>query len=180
MKLYPQVVVIHNLATLVLILGLLLLAIALLNLRGAVSLKRIRSWTRLALIGEKTLTLGAVTLLLSGLYLLWAVWKFQHAWVNLSLLALLPLTLTVVLWLAPRLEVIKQTAQNEATISRAVSRAIHDPALWTSVALVLAGSLGIWVLMVWKPSGLVAIVAILLALLLGLGLAMLFERKEEL
>lgn len=79
MNFYPQVVVIHNLATLVLVLGLLLLVVALLNLRGSASLERVRHWTRVVIIGQKTLTVGLLTLLLSGLYLVWAVWKLQQA-----------------------------------------------------------------------------------------------------
>lgn len=179
MTLYPQVLVVHNLATLLLIGGLLLLTTALLGLRGQTSLERIRRWSGVARIGERSLMVGAVTLLLSGLYLMALVWKLQQAWVNLSLLVTLLLVAAVRLWIAPRLGVLWETAQAEEGISRVLALAIHDPALWTSVALVLCGSLGVWLLMVLKPSGLLAFLVLLLALLVGLGLAMLFYRKEE-
>lgn len=178
MSFYPLVVSLHNLVTVVLILGLVLLMAGLWVIRRSIEVQRICSWVRLAEIGTFTLTLGAVLLLLTGGYLMYWVWKFNFAWLNFSLLALLLITPLVPLFISSRLRVIRETAEAERAVGGALRRAVGDSSLWAASLVVGSVSLGIAALMVLKPSGLIAFAILLVSAAVALVLAVLLEGQR--
>lgn len=175
MSFYPLVVGLHNLATVVLILGLALLMAGLWGIRRSAEVRQICAWVRLAEIGTFTLTLGAVLLLLTGGYLMYWVWKFNFAWLNFSLLALLLIAPLVPLFISSRLRAIRETAQAEGAVGGVSQWAVGDSSLWTASLVVLLVSLGIVALMLLKPSGLIAFAILLVSVAVALVLAVLLE-----
>lgn len=175
MSFYPLVVGLHNLATVVLILGLALLMAGLWGIRRSAEVRQICAWVRLAEIGTFTLTLGAVLLLLTGGYLMYWVWKFNFAWLNFSLLAFLLIAPLVPLFISSRLRVIRETAQAEGAVGGVSQWAVGDSSLWAASLVVLLVSLGIVALMLLKPSGLIAFAILLVSAAVALVLAVLLE-----
>lgn len=171
MSIYASAMVAHIAGVMALLVGLVLVITSLWCMRRATSLIQLRKWAGLATKADTLLPLGAVLILLSGLYMTMTVWGWGHGWVNTSLIALLLVSPLVPAVIGPRLAEIRKIAAGlpEGPISPLLRAATQDPALQASVTVMTAVALGIGVMMVTKPATAGSLMVIAIALLVGLA-----------
>src|SRR5215210_2389988 len=78
----------HVIGTIALFVGLVLTILCMIGIRRSRSVQHLRKWVGLATKVDKLLPLGAILLLLSGLYLVFTGDGWGTGWVNVSLAAL--------------------------------------------------------------------------------------------
>ena len=171
MGIYAIVLVAHITGAIALLVGLVLIVISLWRMPHAASVLQLRKWAGLASKADKLLPVGAALILLSGLFMVVAVWGWEHGWVNVSLAALLLVSPLVPTIIAPRLAAIHRAVEGipDGPVPSSLQTATHAPALWTSVAVMTTISLGIAVVMVTKPAAPWSITIVAVALLVGLA-----------
>ncbi len=169
MRLYAIIVFMHIVGAIALLIGLILINISIWRMPYAASVTQLRRWAGLARKADTLLPVGAALILLSGVYLVVAVWGWGHSWVNVSLAALLLVSPLVPTVIAPRVAEIHRAVADlpEGPVPAAFNTATHVPALWTSVSMMTAVSIGITVVMVVKPNVWWSITAVAIALLVG-------------
>ncbi len=173
MSLYAIALVAHIVGAIALLVGLVLISISLWRMPHAASVLQLRVWAGLAGKADKLLPVGAALILLSGVYMLMAVWGWGHGWVNVSLAALLLVSPLVPSIIAPRLAEIHQAADGtpEGPVPSSLRTATQAPALRIAVSVMTMVSVGIAVVMVTKPTTLWSITTLAVALLVGLAAA---------
>ncbi len=170
MRMYAIIVFMHIIGAIALLIGLILINISIWRMPDAASVIQLRTWIGLARTADKLLPVGAALILLSGGYMVVAVWGWGHGWVNVSLAALLLVSSLVPTVIAPKLAEIHRAVADlpDGPVPSSLQTATHVPTLWTSVAVMTAVSMGITVVMVFKPNVLWSITAIVIALMIRL------------
>jgi hypothetical protein len=157
MGMYQVAMIAHIVGTLVFFSGLFVTTAAMIGMRQATTVEKLRGWVALASRSDLLLPFGAALLLLSGLYLILTAWGWSIAWVNVSLASFLTITPLVPLGLSRRLGSVKASlgkagaAANSGPVSATLRSATRDPLMWTSTLVLNAISLGILYLMLAKP-----------------------------
>jgi hypothetical protein len=149
------------------------------HLRSARTVEQVREWihlpTKLGLVGM----VAMVLLLAAGVYMMITVWG-GVAWIIVSLVSLVPMSILGMTVSGRRMAAIKQAATAEhGKISSALYQLLHDPLLWISIQTRVAIALGIVFLMTVKPDLGGSLLTIGLATVLGLASALpMLHRKQ--
>ncbi len=162
---------IHVLGTLTLFGGLALTILAVIGIRRSRSVRQLLQWARFATTVDKLLPLGALLVLLSGLYLVFTTWGWSVGWVNIALVLLVLLIPLVPATIVFRFAAIRRMAATleDGPLSASVQATTRDPVLWTGASIVTTGSCCILWLMITKPSQPGALGSLGIALLIGLA-----------
>jgi hypothetical protein len=149
--------------------------IILLRLRQARTLSQAREWSGLSgPVGRFGGASGAL-LVIAGATMMWAAWGFRTAWLDVGLGSMVVMLALSMGLAARRLRVISRAlaeAPAEGPIPPALARQIGDPALWVATQTVVAIALGIVFLMTVKPDLTMALLAMGIAVALGLALGL--------
>ncbi len=134
MRIYAIVLVAHITGAIALLVGLVLIIISLWRMPHAASALQLRKWAGLASKADKLLPVGAALILLSGLYMVVAVWGWEHGWVNVSLAALLLVSPLVPSIIAPRLAEIHRAVDGmpDGPVPSSLRTVTQAPALWAA------------------------------------------------
>jgi hypothetical protein len=181
MALYPYALLVHIVGIVGLCVAVSLEAATAFRLRAAKTTAQVREWMFISTILEKLLPISAALVLLSGLYMTFAVWGWGHAWIDLSLGALIALGIGGAVINAPRMKAIHQalTTAPDRPIADPLKQLLVDPVLWTYAQIPGFMALAAIVLMILKLDWLGSIVVLVVALVLSLVSAQLAKRSSH-
>jgi uncharacterized membrane protein len=174
MILYPYILFFHIVGVIGLFSSNLLELIAVFRMRGAQSTAQIQEWMSLNRLLEKVVPISAVLILVSGLYMVFTVWGWSHAWIILSLSLMVLLGILGPVINGPRMKAIHValTQAPAGAVSTALREHAADPVLQVYALIPSFLSLGAVALMVlkldWPGSIAVMVMAFALSILIGL------------
>jgi Predicted integral membrane protein (DUF2269) len=148
-------------------------------LRRAQRVEQVRTLT--SLVGGLAALFGVsiLVILVAGLYMTFAVWGFQAAWIDVALVTLLLMFPIAARLVESRRGAIARMAQEapDGPVPDTIAQRTHDPALLTTQVTVTCLLLGIEFLMTNKPPTLIgSLIVIAIALALGLTTSWLVTR----
>jgi NAD/NADP transhydrogenase beta subunit len=125
--------------------------------------------------------ISVFVILASGLFMAFTTWGFQTGWIDVALVSLVLIAPIGGVLIEPRRRLIVRLAQEapDGALPQKLAQHTHDPLLATTVQTVTALLLGIVFLMTNKPSLLVALLVMAIALTLGLTWGVLAGRRAQ-
>jgi len=149
------------------------------HIRGATTAKEVGVWVG---ISNSALRLGIIsmlTILASGIYMMARAWG-GVAWIIAALSALLLVIMLSVALTRPRMAAIKRALPTKnGPLPQTFHTLANHPFLWISIQTRLAIALGIVFLMTVKPGLGGSLLAIGIAIVLGLALSLPIARRER-
>ena len=85
MAFYPYALFLHIVGVLAMFIAIGLEEAALFRLRSAKTTAPVREWSHVMEVVEKVFPLSGVLILVAGLYMVFTVWGWNHAWIDVSL-----------------------------------------------------------------------------------------------
>jgi ABC-type spermidine/putrescine transport system permease subunit II len=114
-------------------------------------------------------------ILVTGLYMTITAWGLQSGWILVALISLILIAPLSTVFIEPRRRSIDRQAKEapDGTLPLSLEQSTHDPVLLTVIETVTTLLLGIVFLMTNKPSLIVSIIVMAVALVLGLVFSLL-------
>ena len=142
----------------------------LLGVRRARSAEAVREWIGLRRVIVPAFPLSSVLIVVSGIYLMLAQWRWSDPWILLGLLGQIAIGVSGAAIQGPRLRAIEQAAQGapDGPVPADVAARIHDPLVWGEICTSTAGVLGIVFLMTFKPDLLGSLLTMAVAVAAGM------------
>jgi len=150
-------------------------------LRRAQRVEQVRTLTNLAGRVGPLLGISVLLILVTGLYMAITAWGFQTGWILVALVSLILIAPLGTAFIEPRRRSIARLAQEapDGPLPQALEQRIHDPILGTALQTVTILLLGIVFLMTNKPSLIVSLIVMGVALVLGLASGALVSRATR-
>jgi hypothetical protein len=147
----------------------------LIALRRACRVEQVRTLSWLIIIASPLMVLSVLLLGVGGLEMALSFWSIFTPWITVSLVSLVLIGPIGALRIDPRMRTIfAQTRElPDGLLSDALFRRIHEPILHIAVFTLAALLLGIVFLMTTKPSLLISLLVMGIALILGLSTSLL-------
>lgn len=182
MSLYPYVLLLHIVAVLGLFMATGLELTALFRLRSAKSVAQVYEWTNVNRLLEIVFPLAALLILAAGLAMTFMVWGWSHAWISISLAALLVMSVLGATINTRRMKAIRTSAERapDGPVPAALRKTIFDRGMWTTILTMSVTDLGIVGLMTIKPGWIGSIVVLIVTIAIGFILAQLALRTVPL
>ncbi|NHM32107.1 hypothetical protein [Neobacillus terrae] len=153
---------------------------AMMGMLHAKKVDDLKVWSSLAVKVDGLLPLSVIFILVPGLYLVFSTWGWKIAWVNISLAALIVMTI-----MGPAINLRKLKgilnavkSETESTPSAGLQEKVRNRVLWNSVIIMTMLTIAILFLMVVKPALVWAFLTIAAAILLGVITAGLILRSS--
>lgn len=123
--------------------------------------------------------LSILTILVAGLYMTFTVWNFETGWIVVALVSLLVIAPTAGVLVESRMRRVAGFVRQapDGPVPAGLLARTHDPVLLATPLAATVLLLGIVFLMTNKPSLAVALLVMAIALVLGLGSALLLARR---
>lgn len=173
MTLYSLALFAHIIGVLGLFIAIGVESMSMIFLRRARTVAQVREWAGATTAMDKVHPVATLLILGGGLYMTVAVWGWSTAWIDLSLLVVLALSVLGPLVNGRRFRAIHAAAEAApaGSVPAELARRIEDPVLWTSLCTMSGIAVGIVALMTFKPAlgGTVVILAVAGALGLALS-----------
>jgi hypothetical protein len=145
---------------------------AVLGVRRAQTAGSIKLWTGAAAgVSRILFPISFLVILVAGIYMLVTVWGSRAPWAGVALLAFFILAIGATFIQGRRMTMLGQSAAAQpdgAPVTAILWTQAHDPVTWVSVNASLAFAIGIVYLMTLKPDTLGSVIALLIALVVGL------------
>jgi hypothetical protein len=178
---YQTALFLHILGALGFFIAMAILYTSVLGVRRAQTVQHIKLWTGAAApVIRLVFPLAGLVILVAGLYMVVAVWGDRAPWAGVALLAFLLLMLVSALLQGRRMTLLgRQVADqpDNTPVTGALWRQAHDVVTWVGVNTAAAFAIGIVYLMTLKPDALGSVIALLLALVVGLGFGFLTQGR---
>jgi predicted integral membrane protein DUF2269 len=184
-SLYTLALIAHILGALGMFIGMGLQWAVVFRLRLARTVDQVREWSGLSRIAGRSGPVSGVLILAAGIYMTVTSWSLTTPWIVVSLVAMLLMIGIGMGVTARRLRAIRRATlageADGAAISPDVARLIQEPVLWVSAQMTVGIAVGIVFLMTNKPGLVASLVAMAVALGLGLiaGLATVRNRQRS-
>lgn len=181
MSWYPLILFAHILGVLGLFMALAVELASMVGTRHARTIEVVRSWSGVSKPLEMLFSFTFLLLLGTGLIMMLNVWGWGHAWIDLSLVLLILLSVmgaTVNGGYARRIAR-RAAALEHGAIPSDLEYDLNHPIYWTSVVSMAMLALGIVFLMVVKPGWLGAAMTLIITLLVGIILAQILVRSSR-
>lgn len=132
--------------------------------------KTLKIWAALSVKMDEFIPFSVILILLPGLYLVFSTWGWDIAWVNISLGALLLMSLAGPIINLRRFKSILLTVNAESgeTPSPNLLSKVRDQFLWNSISIMTMEVLGIIYLMTIKPPLIESLITIVICFVLGI------------
>jgi hypothetical protein len=149
-------------------------------MRQAQRVEQVRALVHLIGLTGPLFGISVLLLLGAGLYLALTAWSLLTGWIAVGLISLLLLAPLGTALLEPRRRSIDRQAREapDGPLPEVLARSIHDPALLTAVQTLTVLLLGVVFLMTTKPELLGSLIAMAVALILGLAWSVLTTRTR--
>jgi hypothetical protein len=150
-------------------------------LRRAQRVEQVRTLTHLAGGVGPLFGISVLLILVTGLYMAITAWGFQTGWILIALASLILIAPLGTAFIEPRRRAIARLAREapDGPLPQALEQCIHDPILGTALQTVTILLLGIVFLMTNKPSLIVSLIVMGVALALGLASGALVSRATR-
>lgn len=167
--LYNVMLFFHILGTIVMFVAIGITLTAMIAMLYAKKTEILREWAALAVKLDGLLPFSVILILLPGLHLVFTAWGWGMAWVNLSLITLIAMTLMGPIINLRRLKAILTAVNNETepTPSSETLDKVRDQTLWHSVITMTMLVIAILFLMTVKPAVLGSLIVLGTAILFG-------------
>jgi len=169
----------HILGALALFAAVGVIAVGMLLMRQARTVEQLRERAGMATSADRLLPISVVLILLPALYMLIVAWGWSVAWLDTALVSFVVILILGPVFIGRRIEVIRRAA--ETTSDGAIPAPLHaqrnDPVLWAAMSIFTTLAIGIAFLMAVKPDLLGSLITVAVALLLGVLVALLFNRE---
>jgi hypothetical protein len=137
--------------------------------RGASSTEQVRAWLRVFKVSPPHSGIGIAVLLLSGGYLASLSGAMKQGWIPASLLAIGVALLLGIVVIMPRMNKIRKTLPSlNEPVNAELGLRLSDPLLLSAIRIRVFLAVGILYLMAAKMSFMPSLVALLVALVVGL------------
>lgn len=150
-------------------------------LRRTRRVEQVRALTQL--VGRSGPLSGASVLLIlaTGLYMAITAWGLRTAWILVALISLILIAPLGTIFIEPRRRTIDRLAQesSDGPLPRSLEQSTRDPILLAAIVTVTTLLLGIVFLMTNKPSLIISIIVMAIALVLGLVLSVFTSRTTR-
>ncbi|MEO4054893.1 DUF2269 family protein [Solibacillus sp. CAU 1738] len=132
--------------------------------------KTLKIWASLTVKMDEFLPFSVILILLPGLYLVFSTWGWNIAWVNVSLVALILMSLAGPIINLRRFKGILKAVIDESgeTPSTHLLAKVRDQVLWNSISIMTMEVLGIIYLMTIKPPLIESLVTMVVCFVLGI------------
>lgn len=179
MSLYPYALFLHIVAVLGLFIATGIEWTTLFGVRSAKNVGQVRQLMNVNAAFELVFPVAALLILVAGLHMTFTVWGWSHAWISVSLLALILMGVLGPTINARRMKAIHASARAtpDGPIPASLKKLINNRVLWTCVLAMSFADLGIIYLMTIKPGWIGAIVVMLVTVAAGAILAQLLLRN---
>ena len=159
----------HILGTMALLGAALTECLMLLGVRRARSAQAVREWIGLRRLIVPAFPLSSVLIVVSGIYLMLAQWRWSDPWILIGLIGQVAIGVSGAAIQGPRLQAIQHAVQGapDGPVPIEVAERIHDPVVWGEICTSTAGVLGIVFLMTFKPDLLGSLITMAVALAAG-------------
>ena len=147
-------------------------------LRRAQRVEEVRALTNLAGRLGALFGISVLLILATGLYMAITAWGLRTGWIAVALVSLILIAPLGTAFIEPRRRAIARLAQEvpDGPLPQSLKQRIHDPILGTALQAVTILLLGIVFLMTTKPSLIVSLIVMAVALVLGLFSGALISR----
>lgn len=172
MNLYSLMLFLHVSADIGIFIGIGAQLLSLMALRRATRVEQVRAIAGLISLSDPISVVSALVTIAAGLYMALTVWGLQTGWIAValvSLVVLLPPLIVGVIEPRMRALVTMAKAATDGPLPATLDTRIHDPLLGTALQTVAAIVLGIVFLMTTKPALAGSIIAMVVAVVLGLA-----------
>jgi len=168
---YNVALFIHILAVLALFSGAAVMVAAMGSSRRARSVESLREWSRLGAMGNRLMPAFAILILAAAIYMVSDRWGWKTPWVGPALLALIVAFAVGSALIDPRLQKLVKAANDApaGAVTTDLQLLANDPTLWLGAQLLTSLMVGIVVLMVFKPNGVVSAIVLIVAVILGVA-----------
>lgn len=136
------------------------------RMRRARSLETLNEWIGAAKTIGKLMPIFAVTLLIFGTYMTFAVWGWRQPWIIVSLILLVAIASSAPLVLDPNLRAVERAASNGEPLS-AIATILAAPVPAIASSIFTAEAVGIVLLMATKPALVATLAIVILAAVIG-------------
>jgi Predicted integral membrane protein (DUF2269) len=170
MNLYTVALFVHLVGAMAIFVGVGVWLFAALALRRAQHVAQVRILTGIT-VGSGNVAVGGVLLLaVAGFYMALSVWGWQTAWIDVATVGFALLAPLGLLIIDPRLRALAKAADAapDGPMPPSLVAGTRDPLLSSGLSLYVAVLLGIVFLMTTKPAWVEALLAMVVAVALGL------------
>ncbi|HEX3270303.1 MAG TPA: hypothetical protein VHR15_06615 [Ktedonobacterales bacterium] len=176
---YQTALFLHILGAISFFIAIAILYTSVLGVRRAQTVQQIKLWTgAVAPVIRLVFPIAALVILIAGFYMAAVSWR--AAWVGIALIAFLLLTIVSALLQGRRITLLgRQVADqpDNTPVTGALWTQAHDPVTWIGVNTAAAFATGIVYLMTLKPDALGSVIALLIALVVGLAFGFLTQGR---
>jgi hypothetical protein len=155
--------------------------VAVLGVRRAQTVGSIKLWTGAAAgISRIVFPVSFLVIVIAGIYMVVTVWGERAPWAGVSLIAFIILGVGATLIQGRRMAALGQRAATQpesAPVTDALRTQAHDAITWIAVNASAAFAIGIVYLMTLKPDALGSVIALLIALVVGLAFGFLTQGR---
>jgi hypothetical protein len=155
--------------------------VAVLGVRRAQTVGSIKLWTGAAAgISRIVFPVSFLVIVIAGIYMVVTVWGERAPWAGVALIAFIILGVGATVIQGRRMAALGQRAATQpdsAPVTDALWTQAHDAVTWVSVNASAAFVIGIVYLMTLKPDALGSVIALLIALVVGLAFGLLTQGR---
>lgn len=145
---------------------------AVLGVRRARTVESIKLWTRAAAgVSRILFPLSFLVIVIAGVSMVVTVWGERAQWAGVALIAYIMLAIAATSLQGRRMAALGQSAASQpdsALVEGALWTQTHDAVIWVAVNASAAFAIGIVYLMTLKPDAIGSVLALLIALVVGL------------
>jgi len=182
MPYYQIALFLHILGALGFFIAIAILYTSVLGVRRAQTVQQIKLWTGAAAPAIRLLfPIASLVILVAGLYMVVTVWGEKAQWAGVALIAFLLLAIASALLQGRRITMLgRQVADqpDNTPVIGALWAQAHDVVTWVGVNTAAAFATGIVYLMTLKPDALGSVIALLIALVVGLVFGFLTQGRS--
>ncbi len=181
MPLYQIALFLHILGALGFFIAIGVFYAAVLGVRRAQTVGSIRLWTGAAAgVSRILFPISFLVIVIAGIYMVVTVWGERAQWAGVALIAIIILAVAATFTQGRRMSTLGQSAASQpdsASVSGVLWTQAHDTVTWVAVNASAAFAIGIVYLMTLKPAALDSVIALSVALLVGLAFGLLTQRR---
>jgi hypothetical protein len=178
---YQTALFLHILGALGFFIALGVFYASVLGVRRAQTAGSITLWTGAAAgVSRILFPISFLVIVIAGLYMVATVWSERAEWAMVALVAFIVLAIGATFIQGRRMGALGQSAATQsesAPVAGALWTQAHDPVTWVSVNASAAFAIGIVYLMTLKPDALGSVIALLIALVVGLAFGFLTQGR---
>jgi len=178
---YQTALFLHILGAIGFFIAIAILYVSVLGVRRAQTVQQIKLWTGAAAPAIRLIfPIASLVILIAGLYMVVTVWGERAQWAGVALIAFLLLAIVSALLQGRRITKLgRQVADqlDNTPVTGALWTQAHDPVTWVGVNTAAAFATGIVYLMTLKPDALGSVIALLIALVVGLAFGFLTQGR---